>query len=166
MKEELVGYGPIPGASFTEEVGTAAWQRPPRYVKPTDAFSDFVDTLGKKEVYEKLVFAMEEGIPVEGIANTIMYNMVSGGKCTYDVGLLMVPEIGRVLEAVAKSAGIKDYMMEIPKTLDTTFVQAQIDRIEKEEAELEEEVEEDVEEESEDKPKGEEKKGLMKAKGV
>jgi len=165
MKEELVGYGPIPGASFTEEVGTAAWQRPPKYVKPTDAFSDFVDKLGNKEIYEKLVFAIEEGIPIEGIANTIMYNMVSGGKCTYDVGLLMVPEIGRVLEAVAKNAGVKDYMMEIPKTLDTTFVQAQIDRIEKGEAELEE-IEEGVEEEPKEKPKGKEKKGLMKAKGV
>ena len=165
MKEELVGYGPIPGASFTEEVGTAAWQRPPKYVKPTDAFSDFVDKLGNKEIYEKLVFAIEEGIPIEGIANTIMYNMVSGGKCTYDVGLLMVPEIGRVLEAVAKNAGVKYYMMEIPKTLDTTFVQAQIDRIEKGEAELEE-IKEGVEEEPKEKPKGKEKKGLMKAKGV
>jgi len=35
MLNEFLGDGPIPGSSFTEEVGTAPWQKPPKITLPT-----------------------------------------------------------------------------------------------------------------------------------
>lgn len=162
MREDLVGYGSVPGASFTEELGTAAWQKPPKYVKPTEAFSDFVDIASKKKVYERIIFSMEEGIPVEGLANTIMYNMVAGGKCSYDVGLLMLPHINDVIEAMAKSAEI-EYTLKIPEQVDTTFAEAQLNRIMEQEDEVEIEEEELAEKEPAKEVKDRPKKGLMGA---
>ena len=160
MLNEFLGDGPIPGASFTEELGTSRWQKPPQVVSPTEAFDYFIDVLTKDDNYEKVVFCMSEGLPIEGITNTIVNNMVGGGVINYDVGLLMTPEIARVLEAVAKKAEI-EYTMEIPRKVDTKFVEAQIEKIEREESDKpkkEPEEEKEDKKEKEDKPK---RKGLM-----
>ena len=161
ISEQFLGDGPIPGSSFTEELGTAAWQKPPRIASPLEAFQDFLRVLDEEDNYEMLVFCMEEGLPIEGIANTIVNNMVGGGIINYDVGLLMTPEIIRVLEAVAKKAEI-DYVMEIPRKVDTRFVEAQIEKIEREESDKpKEEPEEDKEEPEKDKEEKPKRKGLM-----
>jgi len=161
MLNEFLGDGPIPGASFTEELGTAKWQKPPQIVSPTEAFDHFINILTKDDNYDRVVFCMSEGLPIEGIANTIVNNMVGGGVINYDVGLLMTPEIVRVLEAVAKKAEI-DYVMEIPRKVDTRFVEAQIEKIEREESDKpKEEPEEDKEEPEEDKEEKPKRKGLM-----
>ena len=109
MLNEFLGDGPIPGSSFTEELGTAEWQKPPRIASPYDAFQEFLKVLSSGENYDKMVYCMEEGLPIEGIANTVINNMVAGGVTSYDVGLLMLPEIVRVMEAVAKDLEI-DYV--------------------------------------------------------
>ena len=154
MLNEFLGDGPIPGSSFTEELGTAKWQKPPQIVSPTEAFDYFINIGTKDDNYDRIVFCMSEGLPIEGITNTIVNNMVGGGVINYDVGLLMTPEIARVLEAIAKKAEV-DYVMEIPRKVDTKFVEAQIEKIEREESDKP--TEEDKKE-KEDKPK---RKGLM-----
>ena len=101
---------------------------------------------------------MEEGLPIEGITNTIINNMVAGGVINYDVGLLMTPEVGRVIRAIAENAEI-DYVYEIPRQINTEFVDAQIKKIEEGEK-LEVKEEEEEETEKDEKPK---RKGLMEA---
>jgi len=167
MLDEFLGDGPIPGASFTEELGAAKWQKPPQITSPTEAFDYFIQVLGRGENYEKIVFCMEEGLPIEGIADSIVNNMVAGGITTYDVALLMTPEVGRVLEAIGNKEEV-DYIVEIPRKIDTKFVEAKIKRLEAQKGntekekveEVEEEVKEEIEEEVEEKPK---RKGLMGA---
>ena len=159
MLNEFLGDGPIAGSSFTEEVGTAKWQKPPRIALPTEAFQHFIDVLAKGDNYDRIVFCIDEGLPIEGITNTIVNNMTASGLISYDVALLLTPEIGRVLEAIAKKAEI-DYVMAIPSKVDTSFVEAQIKKIEEEEEGLtpsdseEEPEEEEVEDEEEPKRKG------------
>ena len=161
MLNEFLGDGPIAGSSFTEELGTAKWQKPPKITSPTEAFNLFIEILGRGENYDKIVFCMGEGLPIEGITNSIVNNMVSGGIISYDVALLMTPEVGRVLEAIGNKEEV-DYILEIPRKIDTKFVEAKIKKIEEgEELSGEEETEEEVEEEKvEEKPK---RKGLMGA---
>jgi len=164
MLNEFLGDGPIPGSSFTEELGNPKWQKPPKISLPTEAFQHFIDVLSTGDNYDRTVFCMEEGLPIEGITNTIVNNMTASGLISYDIALLLTPEIGRVLEAVAKKAEI-EYVMAIPRKVDTSFVEAQIKKIEEEEAlsvsDSEEEVEEEPEEEiEEDEPQ---RKGLMGA---
>jgi len=159
MLDEFLGDGPIPGASFTEELGTAKWQKPPQITSPTEAFDYFIQILGKGENYEKVVFCMEEGLPIEGIADAIVNNMVAGGITTYDVALLMTPEVGRVLQAIGNKEEV-DYILEIPRKIDTKFVEAKIKRLEEKNKDTKEEEVEEVEEEVEEEPK---RKGLMEA---
>ena len=159
MLNEFLGDGPIPGASFTEELGTAKWQKPPQINSPTEAFDYFIQILGKGENYEKVVFCMEEGLPIEGIADAIVNNMVAGGITTYDVALLMTPEVGRVLQAIGNKEEV-DYILEIPRKIDTKFVEAKIKKLEEKNKDTKEEEVEEVEEEVEEEPK---RKGLMEA---
>ena len=163
MLNEFLGDGPIPGSSFTEEVGTAPWQKPPKITLPTEAFQEFLNVLEKDDNYDKLVFCMEEGLPIEGIANTIVNNMVGGGKISYDLALLLIPEIARVLVAIGNDLEI-DYVLRVPTKVDTRFAEAQIERMERLADETVEEIEEDTdtteEEPEEEEPK---RKGLMGA---
>ena len=105
---------------------------------------------------------MDEGLPIEGITNTIVNNMTASGLISYDVALLLTPEIGRVLEAVAKKAEI-DYVMAIPSKVDTSFVEAQIKKIEEEEGLTPSDSEEEPEEEEVEDEEEPERKGLMGA---
>lgn len=162
MLNEFLGDGPIAGSSFTEEVGTAKWQKPPRITLPTEAFQHFIDVLAKGDNYDRIVFCMDEGLPIEGITNTIVNNMTASGLISYDVALLLTPEIGRVLEAVAKKAEI-DYVMAIPRKVDTSFVEAQIKKIEEEEGLTPSDSEEEPEEEEVEDEEEPKRKGLMGA---
>ncbi len=162
ISEQFLGEGPIPGASFTEELGTAPWQKPPRITSPTEAFSEFLRVLDKGDNYDMLVFCMEEGLPIEGISSTIVNNMVAGGTINYDVGLLMLPEISRVIKAIAENAEI-DYLYEIPRPINTDFVDAQVKRIEREEDKKVKTKEEEEPEKPEEKDEEPKRKGLMGA---
>ena len=162
MLNEFLGDGPIAGSSFTEEVGTAKWQKPPKITLPTEAFQHFIDVLAKEDNYEKIVFCMGEGLPIEGITNTIVNNMTASGLISYDVALLLTPEVGRVLEAVAKKSEI-DYVMAIPRKVDTSFVEAQIKKIEEEEGLTPSDSEEESEEEEVEDEEEPKRKGLMGA---
>ena len=160
MLNEFLGDGPIAGSSFTEEVGTAKWQKPPKIVSPTEAFETFIEILGRGENYDKVVFCMEEGLPIEGITNSIVNNMVAEGVITYDVALLMTPEVARVLEAIANKEEV-EYVLELPRQINTKFVEAKIKKITGEEDSSEEP--EEVEEEEEEVQEKTERKGLMGA---
>tara|TARA_R110002020_G_scaffold460722_1_gene679351 strand:- start:1054 stop:1536 length:483 start_codon:yes stop_codon:yes gene_type:complete len=160
MLNEFLGDGPIAGSSFTEEVGTAKWQKPPKIVSPTEAFETFIEILGRGDNYDKVVFCMEEGLPIEGITNSIVNNMVAEGVITYDVALLMTPEVARVLEAIANKEEV-EYVLELPRQINTKFVEAKIKKITGEEDSSEEP--EEVEEEEEEVQEKTERKGLMGA---
>ena len=164
ISDQFLGDGPIPGASFTEEVGTAPWQKPPRITSPTEAFTEFLRVLDTDNNYDMLVFCMEEGLPIEGLASTIVNNMVAGGTITYDVALLMTPEVSRVIKAIGDNAEV-DYVERIPRQVDTELVEMQLERIKRgkgkePEPEPEEKEEEEKEPEDKEKPK---RKGLMGA---
>tara|TARA_S200002703_G_C3801852_1_gene247874 strand:+ start:663 stop:1145 length:483 start_codon:yes stop_codon:yes gene_type:complete len=160
MLNEFLGDGPIAGSSFTEEVGTAKWQKPPKIVSPTEAFETFIEILGRGDNYDKVVFCMEEGLPIEGITNSIVNNMVAEGVITYDVALLMTPEVARVLEAIANKEEV-EYVLELPRQINTKFVEAKIKKITGEEDSSEES--EEIEEEEEEVQEETERKGLMGA---
>ena len=160
MLNEFLGDGPIAGSSFTEELGTAKWQKPPKIVSPTEAFETFIEILGRGDNYDKVVFCMEEGLPIEGITNSIVNNMVAEGVITYDVALLMTPEVARVLEAIANKEEV-EYVLELPRQINTKFVEAKIKKITGEEDSSEEP--EEVEEEEEEVQEETERKGLMGA---
>tara|TARA_R100001463_G_scaffold30390_1_gene69096 strand:+ start:663 stop:1145 length:483 start_codon:yes stop_codon:yes gene_type:complete len=160
MLNEFLGDGPIAGSSFTEEVGTAKWQKPPKIVSPVEAFETFIEILGRGDNYDKVVFCMEEGLPIEGITNSIVNNMVAEGVITYDVALLMTPEVARVLEAIANKEEV-EYVLELPRQINTKFVEAKIKKITGEEDSSEEP--EEVEEEEEEVQEETERKGLMGA---
>jgi len=160
MLNEFLGDGPIAGSSFTEEVGTAKWQKPPKIVSPTEAFETFIEILGRGDNYDKVVFCMGEGLPIEGITNSIVNNMVAEGVITYDVALLMTPEVARVLEAIANKEEV-EYVLELPRQINTKFVEAKIKKITGEEDSSEEP--EEIEEEEEEVQEETERKGLMGA---
>ena len=51
--------GPIPGASFTEPVGTSAIQGPPKYTKPEDALAYVMTVALTQKSYNLMRAALE-----------------------------------------------------------------------------------------------------------
>ena len=86
--------------------------------------------------------------------------MVAGGKISFDLSRLMLPEVARVLVALAQRADV-DYVLEIPKEVDNTLTEAQLERIKKVKLVEVEEVEDTQEEEVEVKDKSKSRSGLM-----
>ena len=61
--------GPIPMASLTEELGSRAYEKPPQYTDPADAFDMIVDGLATTEkAMERVSVAVQLGVPAELVA--------------------------------------------------------------------------------------------------
>ena len=80
---------PIPGQALTGEPGSKTWEQPPRYAKYEDALNTTMERLLSPKSAEKIVTMLEAGIPVEGIARTIVFGGFQAGAYTVDVALLL-----------------------------------------------------------------------------
>jgi len=88
---------PIPGQSLTDEPGKNAWERPPRYAKVEEVADLLMEKIFQKENVERIIMMLEAGVPVEGVAKTIIFSGFSEGQFTPDIGVL----VGRlVFEAI------------------------------------------------------------------
>lgn len=103
--------GPIPGENFTSNTKNYPWHRPPE-IKDLD---EGVDFFVKKVVADKkkangLITLIEMGFPISTTVDIFLTQGISGGKWTPDFALLLAGPIARIIEMMAKGAGIKDYV--------------------------------------------------------
>ena len=98
---------PIPGQSLTDEPGSRAWEKPPKYTDVNDAFrhianslSDNPDVMGS---FEKL---MASGVSIQEITRTITFGGFAAGLWSVDVAELLQPPVGALLVLHAKESDI------------------------------------------------------------
>jgi hypothetical protein len=88
---------PINGQSLTAEPKKWPWDRPPKYADFEQALDMTMEKLFKPEQSEKVLTMLEAGVPVEGIARTVVFSGFMNGQYTPDVGFMMAKN---VLEAI------------------------------------------------------------------
>ena len=84
---------PIPGQSFTSELGNRPWEKPPQYVTVEDAIDFYMQRINEDDFKQPLLDVIELGMPLTSIANALQISSVMEGKHTIDIGILVLPVI-------------------------------------------------------------------------
>jgi len=99
---------PIPGQSLTDEPKNYAWERPPEITDPNEAVKYHLDRVADPEVIDNVFYALDMGMPVKTLTDSMMTGAVAKGMHSIDVGLIVEPLVRRAVMKIADNAGV-DY---------------------------------------------------------
>ena len=98
--------GPTPGQSLLTEPKSQAWERPPQYVDPQDAADYVWRMLTKPAITKSTLTMLDQGVPVEALARTLIFKGFSDGKWSIDTGMLIFKSVNLMIATLGKKAGI------------------------------------------------------------
>ena len=103
---------PVPGESLTASPATQQpWETPSRYTEQDKAMEAVYMELTSPDNLEKLVDIINEGTPLDDIAQVILYKGDSEGLFSPDLMLFLIEPTLYLLIAIADYADIKDYVL-------------------------------------------------------
>ena len=103
---------PIPGESLTASPDTPkAWERPPQYTEQDEAMKAVYLELTRIGTLKELIKIIDDGIPLDEIAQVVLYKGYTEGKFTPDLMLMLAEPTIYLLIAIADYANIKDYVL-------------------------------------------------------
>ena len=103
---------PIPGESLTVAPdSTHSWERPPQYTNDEDELEALYFELTELDTLKQLINIINDGIPLDEIAQVVLYKGYSEGKYNPDLMLTMIEPTIYLLIAIADYANIKDYVL-------------------------------------------------------
>jgi hypothetical protein len=103
---------PIPGESLTASPDTPKrWEQPPRYTDQDEAMMAVYMELTETSTLKKLIGIINDGIPLDEIAQVILYKGYSEGQFTPDMMLMLAEPTIYLLIAIADYAEINDYVL-------------------------------------------------------
>jgi len=73
------------------------------------------------EAVEEMIYLLESGMPVEGIARTIVFAGFMEGEFTPDLGFTLSEAIMEMITAIGMRAGIKNLKMSLEDTGNKEF---------------------------------------------
>ena len=103
---------PIPGESLTASPDNKkAWERPPEYTNEDDAMKEIYLLLTEQDKLKQLINTIDDGVPLDEIAQVILYKGYTEGKYNPDLMLLLIEPTLYLLISIADYAEIKDYVL-------------------------------------------------------
>ena len=103
---------PIPGESLTASPDTPKrWEQPSRYTDQDEAMMAVYMELTETNTLKKLIGIINDGIPLDEIAQIILYKGYSEGQFTPDMMLMLAEPTIYLLIAIADYAEINDYVL-------------------------------------------------------
>ena len=103
---------PIPGESLTTAPDMPrAWERPPQYTSQDKAMEAIYMEITQENSLRKLINIINEGIPLDEIAQVILYKGYTEGKFAPDLMLLLIEPTLYLLISIADYADINDYTL-------------------------------------------------------
>jgi len=103
---------PIPGESLTVAPdNTHSWERPPEYTNDEDALEALYFELTELDTLKQLINIINDGIPLDEIAQVVLYKGYTEGKYNPDMMLMLIEPTIYLLIAIADYADIKDYTL-------------------------------------------------------
>ena len=103
---------PVPGESLTSPSDMPkAWERPPQYTEQDEAMEAIYLELTSDEALMPVIQMIDEGIPLDQIAQVVLYRGYTQGKFTPDLMLLLAEPTIYLLIAIADYADINDYVL-------------------------------------------------------
>ena len=103
---------PISGESLTTAPDMQqAWERPPQYTNDEDALEALYFELTELDTLKQLINIINDGIPLDEIAQVVLYKGYSEGKYNPDLMLMLIEPTIYLLISIADYADIKDYVL-------------------------------------------------------
>ena len=103
---------PIPGESLTASPENPnSWERPPEYTDQDEAMMAVYMVLTEQDTLKQLIGIISEGVPLDEIAQVLLYKGYTEGKYTPDMMLMLAEPTIYLLIAIADYAEIKDYVL-------------------------------------------------------
>ena len=98
---------PIPGNSLTtHKPGDRPWERPPELATVEEALSMYMTMLANQDIIDDLMVALEAGIPIKPLVESLYMSSVMRGRHSLDVGLLVAPALMEFIAAVGDTYGV------------------------------------------------------------
>lgn len=103
---------PIPGESLTSSPDNPkAWERPPEFADDDEAMQEIYLLLTEQDKLRELINIINDGVPLDEIAQVVLYKGYTSGKFNPDVMLMLIEPTIYLLIAIADYAEIKDYVL-------------------------------------------------------
>ena len=103
---------PIPGESLTTAPDMPrAWERPPQYTSQDKAMEAIYMEITQENSLRKLINIINDGLPLDEIAQVILYKGYTEGKFAPDLMLLLIEPTLYLLISIADYADINDYTL-------------------------------------------------------
>ena len=103
---------PVPGESLTASPATQQpWEMPSKYTEQDKAMEAVYMELTSPDNLEKLVDIINDGTPLDEIAQVVLYKGYSEGLFSPDLMMLLIEPTLYLLIAIADYADIKDYVL-------------------------------------------------------
>jgi hypothetical protein len=103
---------PIPGMSLTKEPGNAPYEQPPLYNTAEEALAFYFAKLDDEENLDDILFALDEGVPLEGLVDSMTSVGAMEGYHSVDVKILISPPLHEYISSLADAAGV-EYVEEM-----------------------------------------------------
>ena len=114
IEDEVVSRfnAPIPGESMTNSpANPKSWGRPPQHVDEDDVMKELYLLLTDSGNLQPLINLIDEGTPLDEIAQVILYQGYTTGKYNPDLMILLIEPTLFLLISIADYAEIKDYVL-------------------------------------------------------
>jgi hypothetical protein len=103
--------GPIPGQSLTNDpTQKYPWEKAPKYNNVTQAQLFLLGHLTEKEMFIDITDAVSEGVPIDILTRTILFDGYSNGYWDADLMMLLVEPTAIIIMALAERVGL-DYVL-------------------------------------------------------
>ena len=103
---------PVPGESLTSSPeNPKSWERPPEYTDEEDAMRAVYMVLTEQDTLRGLIEIISDGIPLDELAQVVLYKGYTEGKYTPDMMLMLAEPTIYLLISIADYAEIKDYVL-------------------------------------------------------
>ena len=103
---------PTPGESLTSSPDMPhAWERPPQHTEQEDAMEEIYMEITSDDNLMPLIDIINDGVPLDQLAQVILYRGYTQGKFTPDLMLMLAEPTIYLLIAIADYADIKDYVL-------------------------------------------------------
>lgn len=107
MKNSRFLSAPVPGENLTTDTRNYPWHRPPQFPQFDDAFEFVVDEILMQDAPMASAMTMAtNGINAVAIVQTLMLNMVSKGRISPDMSLLLAGPVYKTLIRMFDVAGV------------------------------------------------------------
>ena len=103
---------PVPGESLSSPSDMPkAWERPPEHSDVENAMEAIYMELTQEDTLRKLIDMIDSDIPLDEIAQVVLYKGYTEGKFNPDLMLLLIEPTLYLLIAIADYGDIRDYVL-------------------------------------------------------